>query len=292
MTSIEIKIHSIFDELNDSEKKAATYFLSRMDSIFSLPIAQLAKEANTTQAAWVRFCKRIGFAGLKDLKKAMFSELNESVVPDSRQDNRFYTDIRDCSTVSEMKQAVQTSSICAIQNTMKILEPELISHAARLIIKSDSVKLFGINASALVAQDFYYKLIRIGQTACFAPDLHVQLTYASSLGTNDVGFFVSNSGATRETIECMHLAKERGGHIIVLTGNANSPLAQEADICLPTYSPEISHRSGAMSSRIAQLVAVDVLFTAVAQQNYELIEPALHSSYQSCMLHSVSSLQR
>lgn len=69
MTSIEIRVRDLYDDLNDSEKKAASFFLSHVDSVFVLPIANLAKQADTTQVAWVRLCKHIGFDGLKDMKK-------------------------------------------------------------------------------------------------------------------------------------------------------------------------------------------------------------------------------
>lgn len=203
MTSIEIRVRDLYDDLNDSEKKAASFFLSHVDSVFVLPIAKLAKQADTTQVAWVR--------------------------------------------------------------------------------------LFGVNASSLVAQDLYYKLIRIGKSACYAQDLHIQLTYAATMGPKDVGIFVSNSGTTREVMECLHLAAARGGTTIALTRFDNSPLAQAADLCLYTSSPEISHRSGAMSSRIAQMCMVDVLFTAVARRNYRKVETALENSYKSCMTHRVEA---
>ena len=164
-----------------------------------------------------------------------------------------------------------------------------MERAAGKIIQADSVRLFGVNASSLVAQDLYYKLIRIGKSACYAQDLHIQLTYAATMGPKDVGIFVSNSGITREVMECLHLAAARGGTTIALTRFDNSPLAQAADLCLYTSSPEISHRSGAMSSRIAQMCMVDVLFTAVARRNYRKVETALENSYKSCMTHRVEA---
>lgn len=188
-----------------------------------------------------------------------------------------------------MADAVKTSSICAIEDTMKLLDPAIVERAAGKIIQADSVRLFGANASSLVAQDLYYKLIRIGKSACYAQDLHIQLTYAATMGPKDVGIFVSNSGTTREVMECLHLAAARGGTTIALTRFDNSPLAQAADLCLYTSSPEISHRSGAMSSRIAQMCMVDVLFTAVARRNYRKVETALENSYKSCMTHRVEA---
>lgn len=248
MTSIEIRVRDLYDDLNDSEKKAASFFLSHVDSVFVLPIAKLAKQADTTQVAWVRLCKHIGFDGLKDMKKALFNELNETNAPTAqRESSGFFTDIRDYNTITEMADAVKTSSICAIEDTMKLLDPAIVERAAGKIIQADSVRLFGVNASSLVAQDLYYKLIRIGKSACYAQDLHIQLTYAATMGPKDVGIFVSNSGTTREVMECLHLAAARGGTTIALTRFDNSPPAQAADLCLYTSSPEISHRSGAMA---------------------------------------------
>ncbi len=73
MTNIEVKTRSMMDSLNNSEKKVATYFLNNIESIFSSPIADLAKESGVSQVTWIRFCKAIGFDGLKDLKKKSIS---------------------------------------------------------------------------------------------------------------------------------------------------------------------------------------------------------------------------
>ena len=77
MTSIELRVRSIYDSLSNAEKKVADYFLSHMEDVFHKPIAQLALEAGVSKVAWVRFCKDIGFDGLKDLKKALFAQLRE-----------------------------------------------------------------------------------------------------------------------------------------------------------------------------------------------------------------------
>ena len=275
--------------LDSNAKEAVAFAVLANEAMYGRP-NNAPGAADTTQVAWVRLCKHIGFDGLKDMKKALFNELNETNAPTAqRESSGFFTDIRDYNTITEMADAVKTSSICAIEDTMKLLDPAIVERAAGKIIQADSVRLFGVNASSLVAQDLYYKLIRIGKSACYAQDLHIQLTYAATMGPKDVGIFVSNSGTTREVMECLHLAAARGGTTIALTRFDNSPLAQAADLCLYTSSPEISHRSGAMSSRIAQMCMVDVLFTAVARRNYRKVETALENSYKSCMTHRVEA---
>lgn len=56
---------------------------------------------------------------------------------------------------------------------------------------------------------------------------------------NDVLVLISNSGKTREIVELVSLAKGLYDNlpIIVITGNPDSPLAEVADVILPTGNP-------------------------------------------------------
>ena len=56
---------------------------------------------------------------------------------------------------------------------------------------------------------------------------------------NDILLLISNSGKTREIIELVALAKELWKQIpiIVITGNPDGELAQQADICIHTGNP-------------------------------------------------------
>ena len=56
---------------------------------------------------------------------------------------------------------------------------------------------------------------------------------------NDILLLISNSGKTREIVELVSLAKGLWAHIpiIVITGNPDSELAHNADVCLYTGNP-------------------------------------------------------
>ena len=141
--------------------------------------------------------------------------------------------------------------------------------AARQILNARSVRIFGVGASALVGEDLYNKLLRIDQNVCFCRDLHIQLTYAANMTPQDVAVLISMSGNTKEVLEMLALSRQCGTPTVALTKFDKSVLAQNADIRLYISAPEATPRSGAMSSRIAQMVAVDVLFTAVAHLDYD-----------------------
>ena len=75
MTTIELKAQSIYPEISRSEQLAADYFIKNKEDIFKYPLAALAERSGTSQGAWVRFCKSMGYDGLKDRKS---TRLNSS----------------------------------------------------------------------------------------------------------------------------------------------------------------------------------------------------------------------
>ena len=101
MTDIEIRTRSIYDALSPAEQKVARYFLENLSSVFDDPIASLAEKSGVSQVMWVRFCKSLGFSGLKDMKKNLVSQLREAreeaAVPSSMDflDTRIYSSTED-----------------------------------------------------------------------------------------------------------------------------------------------------------------------------------------------------
>ena len=75
---------------------------------------------------------------------------------------------------------------------------------------------------------------------------------------------------------------------MALTKYGQNALAESADFVLSVSAPEVDKRSGAMSSRIAQLAVIDVLFTAVANLDYATVEAKLENSYESLRSHKVN----
>lgn len=285
MTNIEIKTRSIMDSLNNSERKVATYFLNNIENIFSIPIARLAEESGVSQVTWIRFCKAIGFDGLKDLKKSLFLELNSSAVEGN--DTSDFSDIKKHSTLEQMCNTIRNTTLQAVEDTMKLIDYDTLKKVVSILSKASCIRLFGVGASALVADDFCKKLLRINKNVTFSYDMHTQLTYGANARKEDVAVIFSYSGTTKEMLEIMNLAKKSNTPTIAITKYTKSPLVANADYSLYISAPEINYRSGAMSSRIAQLTVVDLLFTSLANKNYATVEKYLEKSSEVCRNHRI-----
>ena len=98
----------------------------------------------------------------------------------------------------------------------------------------------GMGKAGQIAMNIATTFCSTGIPAVF---LHPSEAQHGDLGVvqeNDLMLLISNSGKTREIVELTRLAHILNPNLkyIVITGNPESPLAQEADICLATGHPD------------------------------------------------------
>lgn len=71
--------------LADTERRIAEFVQASPQKVLHLNIAELARQAGTSSAAVVRFCKRIGAEGYSDFKlwlaKDVYQGWNEKICP-------------------------------------------------------------------------------------------------------------------------------------------------------------------------------------------------------------------
>ena len=282
MTTIEIRTRNMYDQLSNAERLAANYLLHNLDHIFRYPLATLAERSGTSQGAWVRFCKSIGYDGIKALKNALFKEMKENAAENSASPTYHFTDVQSYPNLTSVAKSICASSILAVEDTLTLLDESILKEAVMKIKNARRIALFGIHASGTVATDLYNKLLRIGYPVIFSPDYHVSLTIAATLTSEDVAIFFSYSGETEEILRLSKIVGEQKACIISVTRPAENTLAAQAQCSLLVNSPQTDKRTGAMSARIAQLVMADILFTAIINQEYTKIEGCLEQTYCAC----------
>lgn len=257
-----MRLREVYDTLNPSERKVATFILQHPSEMIGQSVAELAASSGASQAAIIRLCKTMGFKGYQDLKLKVAGDLQE---PESVG----YQEIRPNDSISSIIQNVSNNNIQSIRDTLKILDEQMVERAVAAVDQAKRIYFFGVGASNLIAMDAQQKLLRINKVCLSFADPHIQLTSAVMLTPEDTAICISYSGETKEVIRTAKIAKERGCTTIGITKFGDSTLSRTVDIPLYTSSTENEIRSGAMSSRITQLNVIDILYLGVASRNYE-----------------------
>jgi DNA-binding MurR/RpiR family transcriptional regulator len=257
MDSLLFLIRERIPGLPRAERKAAEYVLSEPKKVLYYNICELAKQSGVSQAAIVRFCRRIGAGGFADFKLRLshdvFRVSDERYLPDLDLES----DINPGAVVKGVIGAVQRS-VAWLESLSDI---HLLNGAVRMIRSSRLNHIFGIGASSLVAQDLYQKLLRIGIPATAPLDTDLQITAACNLKAEDTALVISYSGETPAMLTVADWAKKKGAGLITLTMDSKNRLRDRSDLALLVPASERVYRSGAMVSRITQLAVIDMIYS-------------------------------
>ncbi|MGH4124349.1 MAG: MurR/RpiR family transcriptional regulator [Clostridium sp.] len=262
-----LRIKSLMNSFIGSEEKIATFIMNNIDSVYRLTASELADKTDTSPASIIRFSKKVGYSGFKELKISLAEESLENNI----NKNEIYQAITVNDSTSSIIEKVALESMKAIKDTVKLIDVDSIELAVEAIRNANIINLFGVGSSSLVAEDFQYKLVRLKKQANLYKDHHLQLVSASNMYENDVAIAISHSGKTRETFAALEAAKKAGAKTISITRFGENPISQIADIKLYTTEVEKHLRMGAISSRIAQLTVIDILFINLIKQDYEAV---------------------
>ncbi|UPO76897.1 MurR/RpiR family transcriptional regulator [Arthrobacter sp. Helios] len=277
--TVLIRIRAALPSLRPSERRIAQVFVDNPTAGASLSVADLAELCKTSTTSVVRFYKRMGYSHYKDLlmditRESMRQELAISSLPPVSGD------IGRTDSLEDIVAKVATNETLSIADTARTLDTKALGEAVSLLSQARRIDTFGMGASSFVGLDLQQKLSRIGRTVLNWADSHSAWTAAATLDSTCVAIAISHSGNTRDTLEFLTAAKESGAATIAITNFQDSPVASAADVVLRTAARETRFRSGALGSRIAQLMVVDCLFTAVAQASYDSSMEALRNTYR------------
>ncbi len=131
------------------------------------------------------------------------------------------------------------------QAVMNIPVTDAFEKAVQLIVEQVHIRkgklvTSGMGKAGQIAENIATTFCSTGIPAVFLHPSEAQHGDLGILQENDLLLLISNSGKTREIVELTQLARNLNPALkyIVITGNPDSPLAHESDICLNTGHPE------------------------------------------------------
>lgn len=275
MKSALLILRESMSTLSGTEREIASYFLEQPRDILDLSIHELAKRTFSSSSSIVRLCHHMGFEGFKDFRKAVTYELamrDQNKIAERKELDR-------SDSLEEIIEKITYKNIMSLEDTKNLMDVQVLRECMRLIQNARCIYLFGMGASLCAAKDAYLKFLRLNKPCIINEDWHSQLLQARNATEKDLGIAISYSGNTTEVIECMKALKANNTPIIAITRCMNTPVSELADQKLYTTASESIFRSGAMASRMSQLNIIDIVYTALANADYEESLDQLSKTY-------------
>ncbi|GII89813.1 MurR/RpiR family transcriptional regulator [Sinosporangium siamense] len=266
------RIRAESDEMPEAVRRVAELIIGDPAEAARSTIVDLAERSGTSTATVTRLCRALGFGGYSELRVALATETGRA--ERAHWDTDIGQEILPGDNLDRVLNVVASSDIRLIQETASQLDVATVEQVARVLTTAGRVVLFGVSSSAAVASEMECRLQRIRIPCWSRSDAHTALTDAALLTKGDVAIGISHSGRTREVVEVLAEAGSHGATTVAVTSHPRSPLAEVAELVLTTSSRETTFRADGFAAIHSQLLVLDVVYVAVAQQTHERTKEA------------------
>lgn len=250
------KISNAIPDLSRSEKRVAEWLLEHPKEATSATLAHIASECETSEPTVLRFCRRMGLGGFRELGVRLAESL-------STPGSYVHRDVSPDDTTSDAVIKVMDASIQSMVEMRAQLSSMPIDETANAMASARQIAFAGLGASGHVARDACHKFFRLGIPCSSLLDTPMILQFAAIAEPDDILVLLSHTGRWPEFVQAAEIAKERGATVVAIT-NPESDLSNTASILFPCRVVEDTNVFTPMSSRLGQLALLDALLVALA----------------------------
>lgn len=255
-------------DLTASEKVVADLILSLDLEVKELSTAEISKNTFTSPATAVRLAQKIGFSGWNELKERLFSEAEYLNSHFSEVDANLPFSANE--SFMSVANKIGALKIETIHDTLSLLDYKVLHEAAHLLNDARTIHVIGTSVSLMLAEQFKYKMIRIGRNVNVSLIHGEQLYESEQVSTDDCVIVLSYSGEDAFLKTIMTRLNKKQVNMISVTNIGSNTIAKSAKLNLFCSTREkLNHKIGAFSSVGSMDFILDVLYSCIFFIDYK-----------------------
>ncbi|WP_129664078.1 MurR/RpiR family transcriptional regulator [Phytoactinopolyspora endophytica] len=230
-------------------------------------IQVLAQTAGVSENAVSRFTHAVGYSGYREFAQALSLDLGKTLGLYHSHPVDLVLEARSgLGGPLDLVQRVMSLEVECMQDTLTNLSEPALRHIVTRLGVAPSVLLLGTGTAAPLCQMFSYRLASIGTAVTWTADPMMMLAHVARLNPGDLALGISYSGKSRDTVQALGYANQRGIETAGLTANPQSPMGNVVDTALTIFSSAVSRGTAQFSARVAGLALLEAIATAVSEE--------------------------
>jgi len=271
-----IKMDSLLRNMNEAAERVAQFILKNPHLVIGMSISEVAEQSGVSESTVFRLCRNLDFGGFRQFKTALTHDM--AIAPQKKHDPVYESD--DARSIAEKVVKITSRSL---EETLQTLDYDELEKAYNAILNARKVLVVAISVSRSLADIAADKLSFFGIDAQACKDGILQGMRAALLTQNDVVLSFSRSGDSRDIIETVKAAKNKGATTIGITNSPRSYFAKIVDICIVVSSWDERFHDDLLSSRFEHMIVVDILYNMLAVRNSDRAEAYHRAVYDEAI---------
>lgn len=244
----------------------AKYVVDNLTDIPKMTIKDLAKKTYSSVSTINRFTRYLDLSGYKELihlvkyfNYALIETEQEIIDKDfsNSDDSIIYK------TYNNIIQSMQdTFSLFLVQD-------KVVTEVITVLKRAKKINIFAVGGTYNLAKDFQEKLLKLGINCIAINDYHNAYFVAKHTNEEIFNIIISYSGETQDLIKLALICKENKSKVLSISKKTNNTMTQIADFKLVITSNESILRTVSISSRLALMFCLDMIFYKLLLTDYE-----------------------
>ncbi len=245
-----------YNQIFSAEKKVADFILENPEMAVNANVSELANYSGVSDATVIRLCKHLGYEGYYQLKLCLSRDLGRMQISDIDMENG------NGDQVSTLLYSFAAELIAIGKN----LKQNKLMECVDLIKKCKQVHIVAVGNTSPLAQYMGFRLGRLGVKCTYNMVPEYFMNQVNLADADDIVVAICQSGSSKQVVQAMELAKEKGLKIIAITGHEYSPVSRLADHLLLSSPDEQSFNYYKSYSRLKEMAVIDALLHFVTNQ--------------------------
>jgi DNA-binding MurR/RpiR family transcriptional regulator len=271
--TVMARIAAAYPALSPAHRKAADFVLKHPFQAATMMIDELARAADISVATANRFARALGIDGYPAFRAALVSTFSATLAPVEK----LRAELRRNASATEVARASIEQSRRNLQTTLHHVAAANTGRAVAGILAAERVFTVGFGMSGMLANfaaDALSPYCRFAQNAAGEGGAEQAVRRLFRLDARDVVIGIALPRYSKDTIDLLCFARERGATIIAITDGPASPVAKDAEIVF-----YVGAEHGVLtSSGVAAFALIEALGAAVARRTKDPLNAATEFS--------------
>ena len=271
LLNIQAKMHS----LNPAQKKVAAYVVDNYHKLEGMTSKELANLCGVSEPTVTRFVKEMGYENYR------WFQLNVAKVHMSNKKGG-YSRVSDDDSVEVVCHKIIEDNLRSVAALAKTLDYGKLEKAKEWVIQSRNILILAQGRSVVTAYSLKIRLFRLGFNCLVYNDPHTMAVATSLAQGNDLVIGISTYGRTKDVVEGLVRARQRGCKTIGVTSYRGVPIEEASELVLHAIDVDSGDFGfEPTGATVAQMVLLDCLYMLVALQTKERSQMAIQETYES-----------
>jgi DNA-binding MurR/RpiR family transcriptional regulator len=267
--TVMARIAAAYPTLSPAHRKAADFVLAHPFQAATMMIDELARAARISVATANRFARALGIDTYPEFRAELVRTFSATLAPVEK----LRVELQRNASVGEIARAALEQSQRNLQTTLHHVAAENTGRAMATILAAERIFTIGFGMSGVLANfaaDALSPYCRFAQNAAGEGGAEQAIRRLFRLGSGDAVIGIALPRYSKDTIDLLRFARERGATIIAITDGPSSPVVKNADIVF-----YVGAEHGVLtSSGVAAFALIEALGAAVARQTKDPLDAA------------------